>query len=266
MAGWGPFDLTGKSAVVTGGAMGIGFGIARRLAEAGANVLIADLDAGAASQAAAKLTDLPGRVESVPADVSQEGAGAAIVARCVESFGGLDIFVNNAGIYPQVPMLETSPELFDKVYRINLRGTALCAKAAGQQMVQQGRGGKIINIASIDAIHPSMVGLAAYDSSKGGVLMFTKNFALEMASHGVNVNAIAPGGIATEGTSRPLAGSGMTEEQSRQWMESFIKTKVPLGRMGAPDDIAKVAVFLASAAADYMTGEIVVVDGGTLLT
>lgn len=266
MAGWGPFDLTGKNAVVTGGAMGIGFGIARRLAEAGANVLIADLDLATASQAATKLAGLPGRVEGTQADVSQDGAGEAIVARCVEAFGGLDIFVNNAGIYPQVPMLEMPPELFDKVYRINLKGTAFCAKAAGKQMAQQGRGGKIINIASIDAIHPSMVGLAAYDASKGGVLMFTKNFALEMARHGVNVNAIAPGGIATEGTGRPLAGSGMTEEQARQTMEAFVKAKVPLGRVGAPDDIAKVAVFLASSASDYMTGEIVVVDGGTLLT
>jgi 2-deoxy-D-gluconate 3-dehydrogenase len=131
-------------------------------------------------------------------------------------------------------------------------------------MVEQGNGGKIINIASIDALHPSMVGLAAYDSSKGGVLMFTRAFALEMAQHGVNVNAIAPGGINTEGTSVPLQNSGMTAEQMAAMMEQFA-AQIPVGRMGAPDDIAKVVVFLASPASDYVTGELIVVDGGRLL-
>jgi 2-deoxy-D-gluconate 3-dehydrogenase len=266
MAGWGPFDLTGKSAVVTGGAMGIGFGIAKRLVEAGANVLIADLDEAAAAKAAETLSNGAARVLAIHADVSQDDTGERIVARCVQGFGALDIFVNNAGIYPQVPMLEMRPELFDKVYRVNLRGTAFCAQAAARRMIAQGTGGKIVNIASIDAIHPSMVGLAAYDASKGGVQMFTKNFALELAPHGIQVNAIAPGGIATEGASRPLEGSGMTAEQMKAVTENFIKLKIPLGRMGVPDDIAKVAVFLASSASDYMTGETIVVDGGTLLT
>ena len=266
MTGWGPFDLSGKNAVVTGGAMGIGFGIAKRLVEAGANVLVADLDGNAAALAAERLAGGPGKAIAIAADVSQEDAGARIVARCVEAFGSLDIFVNNAGIYPQVPMLQMTPELFDRVYRINLKGTAFCARAAGQQMIAQGKGGKIVNIASIDALHPSMVGLAAYDASKGGVLMFTRNFALEMAPHNVQVNAIAPGGIATEGSSRPLEGSGMTAEQQRQFMENYIKLKIPVGRMGVPDDIAKIAVVLASSASDFMTGSLVVVDGGTLLT
>ena len=264
MSGWGPFDLTGKNAVVTGGAMGIGFGIATRLADAGANVLIVDLNREAADAAAKKLAEKPGKVVAAEADVSREDAGEAIVEGCVESFGSIDILVNNAGIYPQVPMLQMTTELFDKVYRINLRGLAFCSKAAAARMIVQGRGGKIVNIASIDAIHPSMVGLAAYDASKGGVLMFTKNFALEVAPYKIHVNAIAPGGITTEGSSRPLAGSGMTAEQLAEMMAGFAK-QIPLGRMGNPDDIAKVAVFLASSAADYMTGEIVVVDGGRLL-
>jgi NAD(P)-dependent dehydrogenase (short-subunit alcohol dehydrogenase family) len=111
-----------------------------------------------------------------------------------------------------------------------------------------------------------MVGLAAYDASKGAVLSFTKNFAVEMAPHGILVNAIAPGAIATEGTSRPLEGSGMTEAQMKEMMEGFVRNKIPVKRMGTPDDIAKVALFLASGAADYMTGALVVVDGGMLLT
>lgn len=263
MASAGPFDLTGKNAIVTGGAMGIGFGIVRRFVQSGANVVIGDLDAVAAEGAARELAGGPGKVVAMAADVADVGTGQALVDRCADAFGALDIFVNNAGIYPQRPMLEMSPELFDKVYQINLRGLAFCSKAAAARMIAQGTGGKIVNIASIDSLHPSMVGLAAYDASKGGVLMFTKNFALEMAPHGVLVNAIAPGGITTEGGSKQIPG-GMTPEELRQLAAEFAR-QIPLGRMGVPDDIAKVAVFLASSAADYMTGAIVVVDGGRLL-
>lgn len=263
MAATGPFDLAGKNAVVTGGAMGIGFGIVRRFVEAGANVVIGDLDSAAAEGAARELAGGPGKVVAEAADVADGGAGEALVKRCVDAFGSLDIFVNNAGIYPLRPMLEMTPELFDKVYRINLRGLAFCSKVAAARMIAQGTGGKIVNIASIDSLHPSMVGLAAYDASKGGVLMFTKNFALEVAPHGVLVNAIAPGGITTEGGSKQMPG-GMAPEDVRQLVAEFAR-QVPVGRMGVPDDIAKVAVFLASSAADYMTGAIVVVDGGRLL-
>ena len=170
--------------------------------------------------------------------------------------------MNNAGIFPSVPMLEMEPALFDKVIAINLKGLAFASKAAAAQMIKQGKGGKIINIASIDSLHPSMVGLAAYDASKGGVLMFTKNFALEVAPHGILVNAIAPGGITTEGTSGPIG--SLTKEQMEQVLEQF-KQLIPLGRMGEPDDIAKVTLVLASPAADYMTGGMIVVDGGRLL-
>lgn len=262
---WGPFSLEGKSAVVTGGARGIGFGIAQRFSEAGAAVLIADLDGGFAEEKAASLTGA-GQAFGMAVDVTDVNAGDAITSRAVEAFGSIDVLVNNAGIYPQVPMLDMTPELWDKVQNINLRGLAFVSKAAATAMVGRGGGGKIVNIASIDGLHPSMVGLAAYDASKGGVVMFTKSLALELAPHGINVNAIAPGGIATEGTAAPLEGSGMTEADLAAMMEQFIQNKIPLGRMGDPDDIAKAAVFLASSAADYMTGETMVVDGGTLLT
>ncbi len=257
-------SLEGKAAVVTGGAMGIGFGIAKRFVEAGANVLLADIDAKAADAAAGRLQGKQGRAVALTVDVADDTAPERIVSRCVESFGGLDVLVNNAGIFPSVPVLQMPPQLFDRVLRINLRGLVLLSKSAGLQMVNQGRGGKIINIGSIDSLRPSMVGLAAYDASKGGVLMFTRSFALEMAPHNVQVNAILPGGITTEGASRPLQGSGMTEAQMKDVLDAFVK-KIPLGRMGVPDDIAKVAVFLASPASDYMTGAHVVVDGGALL-
>lgn len=259
MSGWGPFDLTGKSAVVTGGAMGIGFGIAKWFFDAGAKVLIADLDESKAAEAA---EGLGSSAASIAADVSAEDVGDKIVAACLEKFGTLDILVNNAGIYPMAPVMEASAAFFDKVYRVNVLGLVMCSKAAAGQMIKQGHGGKIINIASIDSFHPSAIGLAAYDASKGAVLMFTKNFALEMAAHGVNVNGIAPGGITTEGSSKPL--EGLTEEQMEAMTAAFLKL-IPLGRMGVPDDIGKAAVFLASSAADYMTGETIIVDGGRLL-
>jgi 2-deoxy-D-gluconate 3-dehydrogenase len=260
---WGPFDLSGKAAIVTGGAMGIGFGIVTRFVEAGADVLVVDLDGELAFRKVAELEG-PGKAVSLGIDITDAFAGQRTVDECVASFGSVDILVNNAGIYPMVPLLEMSPETWQRVIDVNLTGLAFVSKAVGSRMVEQGTGGKMINVASIDALHPSMVGLAAYDASKGGVLMFTKALALEMAPHGVTVNAIAPGGISTEGTAAPLQGSGMTEEQMAAMLEQFTAL-IPMGRMGEPDDIAKVATFLASSAADYVTGELIVVDGGRLL-
>lgn len=246
--------MRGKAVIVTGGALGIGFGIARRFVQEGAGVLLVDLNEEAARAAAEKLAGGPGRVEVFPADVGAEETGEKAVARCVEVFGGLDILVNNAGIFPQAPVLEMAPELVDRVYRVNLKGLILLSKAAALQMVKQGRGGRIINIASIDAFRPSMVGLAAYDASKGGVVMFTKNLALELAPHNITVNAVAPGVIFTEGVA-----------EADVSVEAFLE-RIPLRRVGKPEDIAGVVAFLASADADYITGETIVVDGGALLT
>jgi 2-deoxy-D-gluconate 3-dehydrogenase len=245
--------------------MGIGFGIAKRFVAEGAKVLLVDRDEEALRKAQKSLSGGPGKVEMLAGDVAEEATAQAAVDRCVQAFGSLDILVNNAGIYPQVPVLKMTAEQFDRVIRVNLRGLFLFSKAAGLQMVKQGRGGKVVNIASIDSLHPSMVGLAAYDASKGGVRMFTESFALEMAPHRVQVNAIAPGAIRTEGASRPLEGSGMTEAEMRKMTEQFTQA-IPLRRMGEPDDIAKATVFLASAGSDYMTGALVVVDGGMLLS
>lgn len=260
-----PFDISGKAAAVTGGAMGIGFGIVRRFVEAGADVLIADRD-GAAAQAAAARLHGPGRAVAAAIDVTAEDAGTTLVARAVEAFGGLDILVNNAGIYPIAPVLQMPAALLDRVLAVNLRGLILVSQAAARRMVEQGRGGRIINIASVDSIHPSLVGLAAYDASKGGVVMFTKSLALELAPHGVLVNAIAPGGVETEGVQQlrsTLAGSGGAA--ALEAMQQATTAGIPLRRMAQPDEIATVAWFLASPAASYVTGSTVVVDGGMLL-
>lgn len=244
--------------------MGIGMGIVRRFVDAGAKVLIADKATGPAEDYIRSLPEnVRHSVSVIDVDLLNEDAPDLMVSEMVKEFGGIDILVNNAGIYPTVPMLEMSPEQFDRVYRLNLKALAFTSKAVARQMIKQKTPGKIVNIASIDSVHPSSIGLAAYDASKGGVLMFTKNFALEVAKSGITVNAIAPGGIATEGTGMAPSG-GKASAEMQKMLEEF-KKQIPMGRLGKPDDIAKVAVFLSSSASDYMTGSLVVVDGGRLL-
>lgn len=259
-------DLSGKVAIVTGGAMGIGFGIAYRLAEAGAKVMIADFKEPEGVAAVQKLTEKGLTVRFVNADVSNEENVGRMVSETVASFGGVDILVNNAGIYPSMPVLQMSLADFDKVIAINLKGVFLCTKYASQEMIKAGKGGKIINITSIDALHPSSIGLAHYDASKHGVWGFTKNVALELAPHKIWVNAIAPGGIATPGVQalQKSIPSPAGVDMSKM-LETFL-AKIPMHRMGEPDDIGKVALFLASDMSSYMTGSQIVVDGGVLLS
>ncbi len=255
-------NLNGKSAIVTGGAKGIGQGIAQRLAESGANVLVADMDFEAAQETAKQLSGAGYTASAHKVDVSDEAQVKAMVAVCKEQFGSLDILVNNAGIYPPVPIAQMDVEQFDKVIRTNLRSAFLATKYAAEIMKVQG-GGKIINVTSIDALHPSMVGLAHYDASKHGMWGFTKNAALELAEHNIWVNAIAPGGIATPGV------AAMSQGASAEQMEASTKAfmaKIPMHRMGEPDEIGTVALFLASDMSSYMTGEQIVVDGGALLS
>lgn len=256
-------DLTDKVAIITGGAMGIGLGIAARLHQAGAKVVIADLNEEAAVKTAAGLNGIrPDSALAVKTDVSLNTDVVNVVAKTVEVFGGVDILVNNAGIYPFEPLGVMSEDDFMKIINVNLRGAFLCTKQASEQMKKQGHGGKIINITSIDAIHPSMIGLAHYDSSKHGLWGFTKNVALELAEYKIWVNAIAPGGIATPGAT-PTDPAKL--EAMKAVTEQFLKT-IPMHRMGEADEIGKVALFLASEMSSYMTGSQIVVDGGVLLS
>ncbi|HEX8440749.1 SDR family NAD(P)-dependent oxidoreductase [Archangium sp.] len=259
-----PFDISGKVAIVTGGAMGIGFGIVRRFVESGARVLLVDRDEKAAKEALARLPEGPGKAEMLTADVSEEASGERMVARCIECFDRVDVLVNNAGIFPMSPVMQMSPELLDRVYQVNIRGLMLTSKAVAGRMIQQRQGGSIVNLSSVNALRPNMVGLAAYDASKAAVAMFTKSLALELAPHRIRVNSIAPGGIDTEGNAQVLK-DVMTPEQAEAFRENYLRTKVPLGRYGNPDDIAKAALFLASSASDYMTGSSLLVDGGLML-
>jgi 2-deoxy-D-gluconate 3-dehydrogenase len=252
--------LEGKIAIVTGGAMGIGRGIALRLHEAGANVVIADRADEAAKQTAAELNQL--RADSslaVATDVADAASVAAMVQATIEHFGGIDVLVNNAGIFPFAPLSSMSEADFMRVIDVNLRGVFLCTKAVSERLIEQGRGGRIINVTSVDAVHPSMVGLAHYDASKHGVWGFTKNVALELAPHRIWVNALAPGGILTPGVQamqEPGAGDAVAD----------VTAAIPMRRLGDPDEVGRVALFLASDLASYMTGSQIVVDGGLLLT
>lgn len=251
-------DLSGKTAIVTGGAVGIGYGISYRLAEAGAHVVIADRDGLVAEQSADTLRGKGWKASASRTDVAVETEVSALIASTVEQFGSVDILVNNAGIYPTASVLKLSLADFDRILSVNLKGVFLCTKAAATQMVKQGNGGRIINISSVDAVHPSMIGLAAYDASKHGVWGFTKNAALELAPHRIWINAIAPGAIRTPGTG---AGTREADDTLRPFIE-----KIPMKRMGEPDEIGRVALFLASEASSYMTGSHIVVDGGVLLS
>ena len=246
------FDLADRVAVVTGAGAGIGQGIARRLAEAGAAVVLNDVDEARAKAATSRLR---GRgysaLEAVAVDVSTGPGAAALVAAAVARFGRVDILVNNAGIYPTAPFLDHTVELWDRVIDVNLRGAFLCSQAVTRQFEKQGRGQAIVNITSVVGLVGSGPSAAAYAASKGGLIALTKTLARAVGPYGARANAIAPAGIETEGT------SGM-------WDRSFA-ARQPVGRFGTPDDVALAALYLASSASDYVTGEVLVVDGGYLL-
>ena len=259
------FNLTGKGAIVTGGAMGIGKGIALRLAEAGAGVMIADMDLDTASATAGQIKTSGGKAQAIKADARSAADAKMVVQKTVEAFGSLDIMVNNAGVYPWSPVLDITEEMWGKTLDVNLKGMFFYSQAAAVEMIRAGRGGRIINIASKDGINPGGNAAASYVASKGGAIMLTKALARELAPHGILVNAVAPGGIVTPGgkdVRRSLREKGVDLEE----VGKKSKERTLLGHAGEPDDIAKVVLFAASAAANYVTGTVLIVDGGYLLS
>jgi NAD(P)-dependent dehydrogenase (short-subunit alcohol dehydrogenase family) len=242
-------DLSGRVAIVTGGAMGIGFGIAERLAKSGAKVLIADMNEEVAKESADKLSGGGFDVKSVKTDVSNKVDVDKMIEAAVAGFGSLDILVNNAGIYPFKPFLEMSEEDWDKVINVNLKSNFLCTQTAALKMAH---GSKIVSVASIAAF-VGFEGLAHYCATKGGIVASVRAIALELAKKKINVNAVAPGAIETPGAK--------ADETTKQQTVAAI----PWARMGKPEDIANMVVFLASDKADYITGQTVIVDGGWTL-
>jgi glucose 1-dehydrogenase len=249
-------QLGGKVAVVTGAASGINRAIATRFAAEGANVVVADVDARGGGETAVAIVSAGGRAIAVQTDVRRRDQVEAMARAAVGAFGGIDVLVNGAGIETLVPFLDLPDEDWDRVLGVNLTGSFVCGQVVAREMVRAGRRGKIVNIASINAAI-ALPNQAHYVASKGGVLMLTKAMALELAPHGINVNAIGPGVVET-----PLTAGSLADPARRRLLMSHI----PLGRVAQPDDIAGAAVFLASEASNYITGTILYVDGGWLIS
>jgi NAD(P)-dependent dehydrogenase (short-subunit alcohol dehydrogenase family) len=248
-------DLDGKVALVTGAQQGIGRAIAIAFAQAGGDVAINYLDDAASAEAvAAAVRNAGRRAMLVQGDVADVGAAAAMVDGVVRELGGLDILVNNAGVFPRVPFLQMTEHDWDYVLGVNLKGTAFCSQAAARAMLAGARQGSIISLASA-AITGSSPNGAHYAASKGGIVSLTRALALELAPHRIRVNAIAP--VLTD-TAQPRYGHSESELRERA-------QTIPLGRMAQPEEIAAVAVFLASDRSSFMTGQTLHANGGTYM-
>ena len=245
------FKLDGKIALVTGAARGIGRTIAIALAEAGADIACHSRKEGDAVETAAAITALGRRCFSVAGDMSEKETPGKVVEAVVVEFGRIDILINNAGMIRRTPAVDFSEEDWSTVIAVNLSSVFRMSQAAGRQMIGEGSG-KIVNIASLLSFQGGIT-VPAYTAAKSGVAGVTRALANEWAKLGVNVNAIAPGYIATDNTAALRA----DETRNRQILE-----RIPAGRWGTPDDLAGAAVFLSSAASDYLQGHILVVDGG----
>ena len=246
------FNLTGKVAIVTGAGRGLGKGMAVGLAEAGADLAL--VGSSTTDGTAETVRKLGRRVCQVRADLRQPDAIARIVETTVKELGGVDILVNNAGIIRRAPVLDFTEADWDEVVQVNQRSVFFLSQAVAKQMLKQGRGGKIVNIASMLSFQGG-IRVVSYTASKSAVMGLTRIMANELASHGINVNAIAPGYMETDNTAALRADPKRNAE---------ILARIPAGRWGSAEDLQGAVVFLASAASDYMHGYTLAIDGGWL--
>ena len=243
-------DLSGKSAIVTGSASGIGREIALTLATNGASVTIGDRNLAGAEAVAEQIRASGGAAQAASVNVTDSAQVDAMVAQAVASHGSLDIHVNVAGFGFNSPIVEMSEDDWDLVLGVNLKGQFLCAQAAARRMIEQGTGGRIVNIASTAANNARYAG-GAYCAAKAGVVQLTRVLALELGSDGITVNAVGPGFTETPAT----------VESSDEYRTNFL-AQVPAGRSGRTADIANAVLFLASPSAEYVNGQVIYVDGG----
>jgi NAD(P)-dependent dehydrogenase (short-subunit alcohol dehydrogenase family) len=251
--------LENKVAVVTGAAQGIGFACAERFAREGAKVILSDIDTTKGEEAAERLQAAGGEALFVPCDVGDKGQVDSLIESAVFAYGRLDCLIANAGIVHTSSFLDLAEADFDRVIRVNLKGVFLSGQAAARQMVGQdpderGCRGTIINMSSVNAVM-AIPAITPYVVAKGGVNQLTKVMALNLASHGIRVNAIGPGSIATE---------MFTAVASDRDKLRAVLSRTPMGRPGEPDEIASVALFLATADSSYITGQTIYPDGGRL--
>ncbi|MDG4890104.1 MULTISPECIES: SDR family NAD(P)-dependent oxidoreductase [unclassified Mesorhizobium] len=245
--------LAGKVAIISGAAQGIGEACARVFAKEGAHVVLGDIQGDLIERIAASINQGDGSAVGAHLDVSDPVSVQRFVGLANEHFGGIDICVCNAGVSRPKPFLELTPEEWDLTLKINLGGAFLLGQAAARTMVAANRAGSIINMSSINAV-VAIEGIAPYCASKGGVNQLTKAMSLALASQGIRVNAIGPGTISTE-----MVTARATPESKRMQL-----SRTPLGRMGEAEEIARVALFLASDDSSYVTGEVIYADGGRL--
>lgn len=247
------FRLTGKTAIVTGGGRGLGAQIAKGFAEAGANVVLCSRNVEACIEMSKELEALGVRSIGLACDVTNQKDVKKVVEETMKIFGTIDILVNNSGATWGAPVVDMPYEAWKKVMDVNVNGTFLMSQEVGKIMIKQ-ENGKIINIASVAGLggtHPSFMDTIGYNTSKGAVITFTKDLAAKWGQHNINVNAIAPGFF-------PTKMSKVTIEQGHE----YILNSTPLNRLGSEEDLKGVALFLASKASDYVTGDILLVDGG----
>ena len=247
--------LKGKVAVLTGAARGIGLATAKRFAAEGASVMLSDIDALAVEKATAALEADGRAVSGCVCDAGSRSSVEELISEAVRTYGQLDIFMANAGITGHGELVDVREEDFDRVIRTNLKGTFLGAQASAKQMIAQGRGGAIVITSSL-AAELAMPTEMAYAAAKGGIRQLTKAMALSLAPHGIRVNAVGPGSIETE----------LTREmwQKDPALRTRMLARTPMRRLGSPEEIAAVALFLASEDASYVTGQTIYADGGRL--
>lgn len=248
----------GEAVIVTGAGRGIGKAIAADFLRGGARVMMSDLVEDRLTAARDELRQL-GEVDAFVGSVADVDDCTRLVARCRERFGAVDILANNAGVVRHEPFLSHSLESWELTLKVNVTGMFLMGQLAARVMVEQGRGGAIVNMASTNGSMGERY-LVAYNASKAAVKLLTQTMAIELAEHGIRVNSVSPGSIATELGALP--GEAPSERARRQ--AAYIDEKVPMGRSGQPEDVASVFTFLASREAGYMTGSDVIVDGGQL--
>ena len=257
--------LDGTTALVTGAGAGIGEATAVALANAGADVAVADFDADAATRTRAKLESLGRRSVSIRADIGDLSDINSMVRTAVRELGGIDVLVNNAGVTRHGAILDTSEELWDLMHRVNAKGTFFCMQSVARQMVEQGRGGRIINISSTGAKGFRGTSSAAYAASKGAIISMTYIAAIQLATHDINVNAICPGLVDTQMLRGMLAQRSADTGTPVEQLVEGLKQMVPLGRLDDPEDVGALAAFLAGPGGRNITGQTINIDGGLVM-
>ena len=253
--------LDGRSALVTGAAQGFGFACADRLADAGASVLLTDVRPDRLEAATQRLAAQGRTVASAIGAVNDPEDAERLVRTAVETFGRLDVLINNAGVFSNLLLDSLTLEEFRRIQSVNVEGVFLCSQAAARRMREQGEGGAIVNISSIDAIRPSGAGLLHYGASKHAITGITKSLSIELGPDGIRVNAILPGPAMTEGA-KEFVEAGSPEGIDTTAMWAAYPPLIPLRRLTEPDEVGRVAAFLASDLASGVHGALVVVDGG----